>query len=161
MSLGKSFFKEKINRQFSGWRFLCMPLDPSMKGIYRRVLLWLYIKTENLSREILLHIGNSFLCELFWLRYNYVTYGLTIKNTETLRQITKQLPPTLGRSMDFYDLGKLEKKEFKTYGTLPDEKILEHSSVGWFVKCAWPRVFANASRIRIKRTIQRMGPTTK
>jgi len=44
-------------------------------------------------------------------------YGLTTKNTDTLRQIIHQLPPTLGRSMDFYDLGKLNKPEFKTYVT--------------------------------------------
>ena len=37
-------------------------------------------------------------------------YGLSIKNTETLQQIIHQLPPTLGRNMDFYDLGKLDKK---------------------------------------------------
>ncbi len=42
-------------------------------------------------------------------------YGLTTKNTDTLRTIIHQLPPTLGRTMDFYDLGKLDKKEFKTY----------------------------------------------
>lgn len=42
-------------------------------------------------------------------------YGLTTKNTDTLRQIIHAMPPTLGRSMDFYDLGKLDRKEFKIY----------------------------------------------
>lgn len=39
-------------------------------------------------------------------------YGLTIKNTDTLKQILHQLPPA-GNTPDFYTLGKLPKMEFK------------------------------------------------
>jgi hypothetical protein len=42
-------------------------------------------------------------------------YGLTISNTETLKQVIHQLPPSFNRTLDFYDLGKLDKREFKKY----------------------------------------------
>lgn len=49
-------------------------------------------------------------------------HGLTLKNINTLKEVMGQIPPSFDRILDFYDLSKLKKNEFKKYvqGVLGD-----------------------------------------